>query len=42
MLQEKYYETSEQYKNNTLVIRQKEESQNNGYKKTKDAKFSEN
>ena len=42
MFQENYYKTLEQYKNNTLVIKQKDKSQNNGYKKTKLAKFSKN
>ena len=42
MFQEKYYKTLEQYMNNTLVIKQKDKSQNNDYKKTKLAKFSKN
>ena len=42
MLQEKYYKTQEQYKNNRLIIWQKGESQNNYYKKSKQVKFSEN
>ena len=41
-LKGKYHNSFEQYKNQTLVRSQKEEPQNDGYKKTKHTKFFEN